>query len=138
MRLDTRTNHEAFLAEVVASMNEEKMSAIDFDLLKSRLTQMQGMLSKADGLEQDLEFLRHDYIGRISGMAKAIAVASDRAGQTREAADLIEALAESSAEKLIQKYRSVSARFRTIFPASFGFLGNGTSKSELRNIKQYK
>lgn len=136
--MDTRTNHEAYLAEVLASLNEEKMSAIDFDLLKSRLTEMQVTLSQAGCLKRDLEFLRQDYIGRISGMAKAMAVASDRTGQAREANELIESLAELSVEKLVQSYRTVSSRFRTVFPASFGLLGSRNSKCELRNLKQYK
>lgn len=136
--MDTKTNHETNLAETLACLNEEKISEIDFDLLKSRLTQMQGILSNTDRLEHALELLRHDYIGRISGMAKAIAVASDRTGQALEATELIESLTELTAEELVKSYRTTSARFRTVFPASFGLIGGGTSKCELRNIKQYK
>jgi len=136
--LDTRTNHEAYLVDVLASLNEEKLSLIDFDLLKGRLTEVQAVLSQAGCLERDLELLRQDYIGRISGMAKAMAVATDRTGQVREASELIESLAELSVEKLVQSYRTVSSRFRTVFPASFGLLGQKASKNELQNIRQYK
>jgi hypothetical protein len=83
-----------------------------------------------------LELLRHDYVGRLSGMLKAIAAVDRRHATGSEILAQLEALPGCSTEQLIEQYRRVSARFRDTFPASFGMVRPAPTTFEQAQLRK--
>ena len=118
--METKKSNEVFLTEILETLNEEKISSIDFDQLAERIKAIRNSLIENEGAGGELEILRQDYIRRIAGMVKAVAVANDRSTSASVALETVDSLDNMSAEELVSLYRKTSASFRTVFPASFG------------------
>ncbi len=130
--METIETHLMHLDQLLASLAPERLGEIDFDRLRETLAAhrqtMAGHAALAaamNALHDDHATLRQDYIGRIAGMAKAIAVAThrhdagSRTGSLKEALAYVESLESKTAAELIEQYRLTSARFREAFPTSF-------------------
>jgi len=110
------------IAAAAAQLKPESLGTIDFDTLRALLQSEDELLADTKRDREELTALRRDLIGRIAGMAKAIAAVSRRRDLIREAAEYVERLEHRDAAGLIEEYRLVSARFRDSFPTSFGRL----------------
>ena len=126
------------LSEIVHSLGQDQMSRLDFDRMSADLMTAIDLLSQADEELRGFKTLRQDYIGRISGMEKAIAIASRRDGSLDNALTIIESLESLSAEELIRQYARTQARFRDAFPASFGLLPSSGKIARMQIIAEYK
>ena len=126
------------LTEAVRSLKGEELSRLDFDRMCANLMDTIDLLEKAGKDLGDLATLRQDYIGRISGMEKAIAIAGRRDGSLKNALTIIENLEILSAEELIGQYVKTQARFRDAFPTSFGLLPSSPTRVRRQNIAEYK
>jgi len=87
------------------------------------------ILKESGELKEQLHLYREDYISRIGGMVKAIAVAEKHPNRLEEAVAYLESLTKLSANDLIEQYRRISTRFRDAFPASFGLALKRNSKA---------
>lgn len=83
--MEKTEKHLAHLSELIALTSPGQLGEIDFDLLRESLAQQRQALAGHAALAAELETLRQqhatlrqDYIARIAGMAKAIAVATHR------------------------------------------------------------
>jgi len=103
-------------------LTDEGLSEVDFDSLRVWLREAAGSLRAGSRAVSDLAVLRRDYIDRMAGMVKAMAVLRQGRDHLEGALALIERLEGMRAEELVVQYRQVSARFRDAFPASFGQL----------------
>ncbi|MEW5795786.1 MAG: hypothetical protein AB1772_05445 [Candidatus Zixiibacteriota bacterium] len=110
----------AYFEGVVRDLDDASLTRIDFDELRSRMsdlcTQVAAMAAHAD----DHALLRADYEQRIAGMVKAIAAVDRKRDRWDEALALAEELPAMPAARLIETYRRVAGRFRDCFPGSFG------------------
>ncbi|UCD63035.1 MAG: hypothetical protein JSW34_09780 [Candidatus Zixiibacteriota bacterium] len=122
----------AYIAEVVRQMEAESLTSLDFDRLKATLVDFKAMMARHQEQEGELNTLREDYIRRISGMEKAMAVAGRGRSGVKDALERIEGLATLTAAALVECYRKAQARFQDTFPASFG-LPAGRSRSHSRS-----
>lgn len=118
--MEQSNRHRAYAAELMASLDDDHLSLVDFDRLKMWLAEIGPRLESLDSVRTDLELLRRDYIGRIGGMVKAIAVADRKGNRYESALALIDSLESMPTSDLIDCYRKTCARFRDCFPASFG------------------
>ncbi len=118
------SNHEirAALSEWVELLTDERTEPMDFDHLRRTLRDAAAEIRAADSVRSQLELLADDYRRRIAGMVKAIAAVDRTRDRGRQADDVIQSLTDCPAEKLIDCYRQVQARFKDFFPASFGLM----------------
>lgn len=101
-------------------LNGEKIAEIDFDSLAALLSEVAQVSENHATRQNDLAALRQDYEGRIAGMVKAMA-AVDRSGRSYdEALRSLDEIPALSGEELAARYRRVAARFRDMFPTTFG------------------
>jgi hypothetical protein len=134
-----RNEHSSYARELVSLLTEDNLALIDFDKLRDWLGEMAPVLEEVVRLREDLSLLRQDYIGRITGMTKAIAAVKRRPDGWETALAYIEMLPSLSAAELIEHYRKTSARFRDAFPTSFGLLGGRNRGGDgLRDAGVYK
>ena len=134
-----RTNHREFAAELQNKLNEEQLALIDFDRLKQWLAEIGVVLETAEKASADLSLLRRDYIERISGMTKALAVADRKNGRLEDALAFVEVLDSLEAGELIGQYRRISACFRDAFPASLGLTGGlQPDSSRMKDLSVFK
>lgn len=115
-------DHSDYVSEIIGSLASESVSRIDFDRLVSWLTEQRTIESDLSELRGELDVIRADYVQRITGTVKAIAVARRKSDSLESATELIESLGSLSARDLVDCYRRVSARFRDTFPTSFAGL----------------
>ena len=116
------SDHKKFIAEFIENLSGEKLEVVDFDRLIINLNEVSNLASSIERVQSELVLLRNDYIGRISGMAKAVAVASHRRDDMEELLEFVNTLDNSSSEKLLKAYRKIQSKFQDSFPASFGLL----------------
>ena len=130
----------AYINEVKGQIDAEAVSRLDFDRLKSTLDELAIFVETATPWRDELELLREDYIRRISGMEKAIAVVKRGSGHFEQALARIDSLKSLSAAELIEIYRCSQARFRDSFPASFGLVdvGRTSHAGRRQDISQFK
>ena len=128
--MENNKDYNDYVSEIIASLASEGTSNIDFDQLSLWLNEQRTLESDLSGLRDELDIFRADYVQRISGMVKAIAVARRKSDSLESATELIESLGSLSAHDLVDCYRRVSARFRDTFPTSFA----GLTKTPLRGI----
>lgn len=134
-RNDTLSEQARAFQELLAA---ERTEEIDFDRLTAWLREIVPVLSDAQKSTETLAPLRQDYEGRIIGMVKAMA-AVDRSGRGyEEAIASLEALPQLSGEELVVCYRRTSARFRDMFPTSFGLRPQPTMRAKLTDMSVYK
>ncbi len=124
------------LKEVVALLDERALPEVDFDRLRIRLADLAEHGHQLSEMDQELAFLRDDYIARIAGMTKAVAAVGRRQGDVARMLEDVEALPTLSAADLVAAYRRAAARFRDAFPTSFGPLK--ATRTGLREPHQYK
>ncbi|PWB69068.1 hypothetical protein C3F09_10710 [candidate division GN15 bacterium] len=125
---------KAFREMLAAERTEE----IDFDRLAAWLESVEPELRDAQARSEDLALLRQDYEGRIAGMAKAMA-AVDRSGKGYEVAlTSLETLSRMSGEELVACYRKTAARFRDMFPTSFGLRPGAMARGRAADMSVYK
>lgn len=137
--MERKNKHYLYSEELLKRLDDEKLSEIDFDLLKEWLAEIMPVLKESAGLKEQLHLYREDCISRIGGMVKAIAVAEKHPDRLEEAITYVESLTELSANELINQYRKISAKFRDAFPASFGLaLKRNTSYSGHKNLSVFK
>ena len=137
--MGTIEKSESYFAELAEALTEKRMPAIDFDILKERLSAADLRLKQTELRETELAVLRKDIIGRICGMEKAVAVVSRRAGEIERALDRIGLLESATAAELVEQYERTSARFRGAFPTTFGMQqSGGRSSISRREIEQFK
>jgi hypothetical protein len=116
------------MSEILDDLNAEKLSLVDFDELRELLkTSCHEDESEQNGLNE-LAALRDDYTSRIGGMLKAISAVDRKASSMEDSLELIDKTQTMNAASLVSCYRRTSARFRDCFPASFGLLGDRSSK----------
>ena len=114
-----------------------RVEEIDFDALTSLLGEVTQAVNGLKTRDESLNALRQDYEGRVIGMVKAMA-AVDRSGRSYdEVLASLEELPSLSGEELVARYRKVSARFRDIFPATFGH-GVLTVRTKPADMSIYK
>jgi len=119
-----RKEHGNYAKELVSLLTEDNLAFIDFDRLRNWLGEIAPVLDEVVQLREEVELLRRDYIGRISGMMKAIAAVKRHPDGWETALTYIETLPSLSAAELIEHYHKTTARFRDAFPTSFGLLGS--------------
>jgi hypothetical protein len=122
--LENIDHYREDIAELVRALDETSTELIDFDRLRLRLAEMVSLIEEKQKLETEVRILRDDYIGRMAGMLKAIAAVNNRTGEMGGLLDDVERLPALGASELVAVYRRVSARFRSAFPASVGWLGS--------------
>jgi len=123
---------------LLETLDEQSMTLIDFDSVKSCLGEMSIRTLKYDGLVEDIRTLRDDYTSRVAGMLKALAAVDRKRDSWAQALQLVERLSTMTAAELVACYRKISARFRDAFPASFGSLSERSSGKTLRDLSQFK
>jgi len=127
------------VSEIIDALASESISRIDFDQLGSWLTEQRTLKSKLSAMRDELDVLRTDYLQRISGMVKAIAVAQRKGNSLESAMELIESLDRLSVDDLVECYRRVSARFRDTFPTSFaGLTKRSWAGAAATHLNDYK
>ncbi len=127
------------VSEIIDALASESISRIDFDQLGSWLTEQRTLKSKLSAMRDELDVLRTDYLQRISGMVKAIAVAQRKGNSLESAMELIESLDRLSVDDLVECYRRVSARFRDTFPTSFaGLTTRSRAGAAATHLNDYK
>jgi hypothetical protein len=131
------TENSTAFTELLASLQNEQLTAIDFDSLADKLSQLQRDISTHASMRQELDLLRQDYQARIAGMLKAIAAVDRKRDSFDDALHAIESLPSLNCAELTETYRRVSARFRDTFPTSFGQF-NTAGSSCPRQFADYK
>ncbi len=130
---------KSYLAELLASLNERNMSGIDFDYLKKWLATTITKEEAYETLLAQLSVMKEDYQQRIAGMVKAMAAVDRNRDNRRQALELVDGLKDMTGKELVTCYRKTSARFRDMFPASFGLPTSGhKTKSGLKSWNDYK
>jgi len=124
------------LEEVVALLDEHALPEVDFDRLRSCLADLAEHGRRLAGMPEELALLRDDYVARIAGMMKAVAVVGRRQTEVAGMLEDLEALPTLDAANLVAEYRRAAARFRDAFPTSFGPLK--ATRTGLREPQQYK
>lgn len=136
------TNHnvdEALIERLLSDLGDRSLPPVDLDRLADQLRLALERIRKQAEQEAELQLLREDYIARIAGMLKAVAVAARSESGTMEAADRVEQLPNLSARDLVRQYRLAAARFRDAFPTSFRpFSGRAENLRNQRRIEDYK
>lgn len=130
--------YKSVLTELVMQIDQEKMSTLDFGRLRDSLREAMELTDENERLNAEVTKLRQDYMARISGMEKAIAVAGRGEGRLGGALETIEAARDLPAEKLIALYCRTQARFRDAFPASFNALQGLAGRGRKNKINEYK
>jgi len=136
--LEKSNTNKGYITEVIDLISGEKISLLDFDKLHKELKEITSMLDKYEQVTNEIEVLRQDYIQRISGMAKAIAVVKRNKNGLEQVLDFIEHLSELTAQELIEYYKKTQARFHDAFPTSFGMLFNHFQAANQRDWEVYK
>ncbi len=136
--LERIDEYRELLAATVRSLNGEKLERIDFDRLQVALADVVELLEKVGLAHEELTVLRQDYIARIAGMEKAVAVAARSDGGMRHSLVTVEGLPDLPAEKLVEQYSKTLARFRDAFPTSFGFFGKSHRVRGNHSLSEYK
>jgi len=131
-------DYKATLAGIVEHIDQESLSAFDFGRLREVLVEAQGIVDEVRRLNAEVGKFRQDYLGRISGMEKAMAVVARGEGKMSDALQRIEALEDLPAEKLIECYSRAQARYRDAFPASFGVLRTSPGHARKDRVKEYR
>jgi hypothetical protein len=127
------------LDELLGHLSEGNLTEIDFDRLKEWLQQTRKTIAVISGMKSELQLMREDYIGRISGMVKAITIVERKSDNTEEALSFLGELNELKAAELIEQYRKTSNRFRIAFPSTFGLpLNSGKGSTGLKDSSDYK
>jgi hypothetical protein len=117
--LEKSDSHRAYVAELMASLKDDTMPLLDFDRLATWLGEIGPLLAASESSGSELALLREDYVARISGMVKAIAVADRKNNRYETALALIESFSGMAGSELVECYRRTCSRFRDCFPASF-------------------
>lgn len=130
------------LQDTLGNLNENRLPLIDFDSLADEMKEIIVLLetSTKETIEQAKEeqLLRQDYIGRISGMLKAVAAVKNNFEMAENIPEIIERLNSSSAAELLKYYRKTSAAFRDAFPTSFGLTSRRNSQLTDKEIADIK
>ncbi|MFQ5452900.1 MAG: hypothetical protein ACE5D6_01780 [Candidatus Zixiibacteriota bacterium] len=130
--------HRKYVAELSSQLSSEKIAMLDFDQMLQWLKEISIVIDEMELLQTEVKPLRRDYISRISGMAKAIAVVSRNQDRLKQVMNFIEKLPELSAEQLIEEYKTVQAKFQDAFPTSFGQLLRKTEPVKKMDFSSYK
>ncbi|MBI5267854.1 MAG: hypothetical protein HY851_11545 [candidate division Zixibacteria bacterium] len=127
------------VTELIAVLSDESLVEIDLDAIRKVLESSVGAGSAVSQLSEELTILREDYISRIVGMAKALAVARQTGEALAEATELAESLPSMSSPQLVEQYRRTTAKFRDAFPSSFGLPASSRRRADGRhNYSDYK
>jgi hypothetical protein len=127
------------VAGIRRQLEDESISEIDFGEITGCLKTSESLVRRLSEAASGAETLRADYIGRIAGMVKAIAVVAPRKEACGAAVDYIETLGDMPAEGLVQEYQRVAARFRATFPSSFGLTSTATLHTAVgHDLSQFK
>ncbi|MEA3296574.1 MAG: hypothetical protein U9R56_01775 [candidate division Zixibacteria bacterium] len=118
--MEKDSEQQAYIDQLLDSLSEEKISRVDFDHWKAWLRDTAVVLEEVENLREDLEAMRQDYIGRISGMMKAVAAVERSDSLLESTLEYLQELPALSGRELVRFYRKASARFRDAFPGSFG------------------
>jgi hypothetical protein len=132
------SEYQRLLGETAQWIEGERLTGLDFDKLKEALVQIVDVLEEARVVRADLTLLRQDYIGRISGMEKAIAIAGRGDDALKRALVLMENLPHLSAAELIEQYSKTQVSFRDAFPASFSKLLGASPAPRRLSAAEYK
>jgi len=137
--LEKTDGHAGYIAHLLETLNDQSMSVIDFDLLRSWLVEVGDELNSHREIEDQLQLLRADYTQRIAGMVKAMAAVERKTDSWQEALSFVNSLSSLGATELVACYRRMSARFRDSFPTSFGLLReSGRKLAEAQDLSVYK
>lgn len=136
--MEKTDNYRSRLFAAADQISAENLSSLDFDELRRLLIDSANHLEQAEQVRADNNRLRDDFMARIAGMEKAIAVAARGESHLRRALELIDTLSDLTAEKLIEQYNRTLARFRDAFPASFGCLQTRVRPGSRNTVHEYK
>jgi len=136
--LEKSNTNKGYITEVIDLISGEEISLLDFDKLHKELMEITSTLDRYEQAMNELEVLRQDYIQRISGMAKAIAVAKRNNSSLGQVLDYIEQLSDLTAPELVEYYKKIQAKFHDAFPTSFGTLFSRFKPVNQRDLEVYK
>ncbi len=136
--MKTLDDHKKIIDDTKEYLKSDKIETIDFDSLILSLENSSNLIDNFSRHQSDLNLLRDDYTGRIAGMAKAIAAASNRQSEMRELLDFVNSLEGFTAKQLLGAYRKIQAKFQDCFPASFGLLKNRNNQNIEKSISDFK
>jgi hypothetical protein len=136
--LEKISEYQRLLSETAQWIEGERLAGLDFDRLREAFVEVVDVLEVTRLARADLSLLRQDYIGRISGMEKAIAIAGRGDDALKRALVMIENLPHLSAAELIEQYSKTQARFRDAFPASFSKLSRTSPAPRRLSADEYK
>ena len=118
--MEKGNEQQAYVDQLLDNFSEEKISLVDFDRCKDWLRNTARVLKEVENLREDIDTMRQDYIGRISGMMKAVAAVERSSSALESTLEYLQELPSLSSHDLVSHYRKTSARFRDAFPGSFG------------------
>ncbi len=122
-------NAENDITAMLSDLHEHEASYIDFDKLRDTLNSL-NTRAEIESLKKQYNCFYSDYLCRIAGMAKAIAVCDRHTSTLEKTLEYLKTLDDLTAEELISEYNKMTTRFRSAFPASFGKMA-----SYMRNRK---
>lgn len=131
-------DYRLILSEMVMQIDRENLSAFDFGRLRDALVEAMEMVDEVRRARGEVARFRQDYVARISGMEKAIAVVSRGDGRIGKVLEKIEAMKGLSAEELLECYSQTQARYRDAFPASFGGLQSPAASRKKNILNEYR
>ncbi len=115
------------IERTLAGLDDVNLPLVDFDQLRNQLKQAAVLAEQLPRLEDELKTLRQDYIGRIVGMLKAVAVVERSQLRALAVSEQIDALDNCPASELVKQYRLAAARFRDAFPATYALRASSRS-----------
>lgn len=136
--MENISTYREYLTAIREQLDASRIDQINFDEMSERLDELASLLAECERRDQERDILREDYVGRITGMLKAIAAVDRKREAPRLALREVDGLSSLDGQELIDCYRRTSARFRDAFPASFGHGPGGGLPSTIRDINAYK
>lgn len=108
----------ATIGRTLDQLRDPTLPCVDLDAFAAAIESVRTQTGGDESLRVELALLRDDYLARIIGMVKAIAVADQKRHRYGEALEFIGKLTTMTASQLIDQYRTISARFRDTFPSN--------------------
>jgi len=136
--VDTNNIDKNLINAICRNLEDESIELLDFDSLKKLLIDMQHACESQNQIAAELHLIKEEYRNRIIGMLKANMACKPEEDDARMIADLSGDLSDLEAGRLVKLYSRNAARFRSNFPASFGYMTYTGKRYPARNWKDHK